>query len=505
MNDTSAANDEIDLKELIRAVLATRIWVLVALVVASVLFWVAMIFQNMQKPIVFSYETRINLTFPGAIDGQYPNETPFSVNDIVAPVVLNAVFDANGIEAYMGRKAFSSSFSVKPYTPERELILAKYDQQLAKKNISVAEINVLQSQMEEELKKSSSESVTITFTSEDAYKIPESTLKKTLRDIPAEWARHMVEEVGVTTFDQKVYTEKVIDLSLFESIDYLIAFEMVLDRLQLLQSNIDAIAMLPNGNVVRDDESGTTLPDLEKAIADVRRYRVAPLINPVRSLGIAKNPELVRLYFENELIEMKRNIEVLRNKKENIEEAYGNYVGIDSSQHSQADGSGSSAFVPQMDTGFFETLVEMTNAGADITYRQELNSELLAVANSIAETNAEIIRIEEIINSMDGNNSATTALRESYSNQVNEQMPLIIGEMRTYFATSVRLFEKLSRENLGSAGTMFRFADGDVDEHQSRNILTFTNVRLYMILMFLVAVIIVPVVMIRNSLLSSRD
>lgn len=504
MND-AAANDEIDLRELIRAVLATKNWLLVVLILASVLFWLGVVIQNLSKPIVYTYETRVNLTFQGAIVGQYPNETPFGVNDIVAPVVLNAVFEANGLEAYIERKAFTSSFSAKPFTPERPLILAKYNQALAKKNISVAEINLLQEEMEAELKKASAESVTITFTSALANRIPAEILKKTLRDIPAEWARHMVEEVGVTTFDQKVYSERVIDQSLFESIDYLIAFEMLLDRLQLLQQNIEAIKLLPNGNVVQDDVSGTTLPDLEKAISDVRRYRVAPLINPVRSLGIAKNPELVRLYFENELIEMKREIEVLRAKKANVEDAYRNYVGLEKLGSSASDGNAGMGVSPQLDTGFLERIVEMTNAGADITYRQELNSELLEASNALAETSAEIIRIEEIIQSMNGDNSATTALRESYTNQVNEQMPLIIEEMRTYFATSVRLFEKLSKENLGSAGSMFRYADGNVTEIQSGNILTFTNFRMYVILMFVVAVLTIPLVMIRNSLRTSND
>jgi hypothetical protein len=144
----------------------------------------------------------------------------------------------------------------------------------------------------------------------------------------------------------------------------------------------------------------------------------------------------------------------------------------------------------------------MTNAGADIAYRQELNTELLAAANSLAETEAEIVRIEEIIKSMDGNNSATTALRESYTDQVNEQMPLIISEMSRYFAISVRLFNKLSTENLRAAGTMFKFADGNVNERQSGNILTFTNIRLYLISMFLLVAVVVPLVMIRNALRS---
>jgi hypothetical protein len=326
MSDVSVANDEIDLKELVRAVLATRVWVLIALVVGTALFWVAMVVQNYARPIVYTHETRINLTFQGSIESLYPNGSPFSVSDIVSPVVLNAVFEANGIGKFIDLKTFTSSFSAKPHTPERDLILAKYNQQLEKRSISVAEINLLQSRIEEELRKASSESLIITFTSKEAYKIPKATLQKTLRDIPTEWARHMVEEMGVTTFQQRVYTERVIDQSLFESIDYLVAFEMLLDRLQLLQDNINVIKELPNGNVVRDDETGITLPDLEKAVSDVRRYRVAPLINPVRSLGIAKNPELVRLYFENELIEMKREIEVLQSKKASVEAAYRNYV-----------------------------------------------------------------------------------------------------------------------------------------------------------------------------------
>ena len=115
----SNASDEIDLRELLRSVLATRVPVVISLLVVSIVFWVAQIALNFVNPEVYRYESRIDFIFDGVQEGQYPNGSPFALPDLLAPVVLNAVYDANELADYSSRNQFISSFVVEPYTPGR--------------------------------------------------------------------------------------------------------------------------------------------------------------------------------------------------------------------------------------------------------------------------------------------------------------------------------------------------------------------------------------------------
>lgn len=497
----NANNNEIDLKDLMRAVLDTRQWVFVAVVLLSVAFWGLQTASNIVKPTVHSYTTRINLTFKGVEQGQYPNETDFRMSDLVSPVVLNKIYDANKLEDFISRRNFVSGFTAEPYTPDQNLILSKYAGINNNTKLSTAEIEALQKQLSDELQKASSNAVSVTFASTAADNIPGDLMVKVLRNVPAEWARHVVEDVGVTKFETEIYSDSVLDENLIGSIDYLIAFEMLLDRLSLLEENLEHIKELPNGVVATDDETGISVPDLDKAIKDIRRYRVAPLVNPVRTLGIAKNPEVVELYFRNELLELQREQQLLLEKRNNVEQTYNSYVRTETPGSDGTSASiGGGGMIPQVGQEFLDRIVEMTNSGADISYRQELNTKLLEISDELADAKSEKIRIEEILKSMTGESSSTQALRESYAEQVNEQLPAIIDSLRSYFQASVRIFEKLSSEDLGEVTQMYELADGLVDHNESGNILNFGNVRLYIIFLFLTIIAVIPVVMVKNAM-----
>lgn len=495
--ERNVASDEIDLTELLRKVVETRVWVLVALVVFTIAYWAFQASVGLVKPPLITYETRINLQFKGADEGEYPNESPFTINDLIAPVVLATVYESSGIAEYVSLENFQSGFSVRPYAADRQMILGKYSEQLARKNLSSAEIEQLQEGIRGELDLASRGSIALSFSGAFLEGVPRTLVSEVVRRVPQEWARHMVEEVGVSDIRESMYSRKVLEETDLGDMDYLIAFELLLDRLELLQSNIEVLKELPNGVVIEDDVTGLSLPDLEKAISDVKRYRVAPLVNPVRSLGIAKSPELVQLYFENELIELGRELAVLKTKKVNISDAYSSYLQTKTSGKNGASLDAGSTVT--IEPEFFDKLVELTNSGADITYRQELNTKFLEAADRLSDVEAEIERINQILNSMKGQNSATQALRESYSDQVNQQLPEIIGLLVKYFGASQRMYSKLSVENLGRAEEMFRFLDGEVDQYATRLVLSLTNVRLYLILCFLLTVIVVPLVMVARA------
>lgn len=486
-------SDEIDLTELLRSVFDTKYWVLAAICVFSVGFWALQFTKGIVVPPTYTYETRISFQFKGVDEGEYPNESPFSLGDVISPAVTSSVYDSSGLSEYISLEQFQSALTVKPYTPDRTIILGKYEGQLANKKLSVAEVEQLQDRIRVELDRSSRGSAVIAFSGDYLQEIPEKLIENVLLRIPKEWARYMTEQIGVGEIQEPVYSSSVLNESALADMDYLIAFELLLDRLDLLQRNVEVLRELPNGTVLRDEVSGYALPDLEKAISDIKRYRVAPLVNPVRSLGIAKNPELVELYFENELIELGRELTLLKTKKANISEAYASYLNTQTKTSRQGlDSAQMVTIEPQI----FDKLVELTNSGADIEYRQELNTSFLMAADKISDVEAEIERINQILESMKGQNSATQALRENYSNQVNSQLPEIVEMLVVCFDASERIYKKLSYENLGMGNELFRYSDGELGKIVSRTIFSFSNFRLFLILSFLVVILVIPTVMV---------
>ena len=217
----SNASDEIDLRELLRSVLATRVPVVISLLVVSIVFWVAQIALNFVNPEVYRYDSRIDFIFDGVQEGRYPNGSPFALPDLLAPVVLNAVYDANEVADYSSRNQFLSSFVVEPYTPERGFILARYEGLLANKKLTPAETQELQDRLEVELKQAALGSATLAFIKTGRSDMPVEVIQKVLREVPQEWSRHMINDKGVERHDVIFYSGSVVNEGLVNSLDYL--------------------------------------------------------------------------------------------------------------------------------------------------------------------------------------------------------------------------------------------------------------------------------------------
>ena len=262
-------NDETDLKDLLRAIIRTRVVLVVALLVVTALFWTTMIGLSALAPPTIAHSLNIYLTFEGATEGTYPNKTEYRPYDILAPVVMNRVYDESALTNYIERDDFISGFTVVPYAPDQALIRSKY--KLDTDRLSQVEIENLQKQLRNELNQSASTAATISFTTTNSN-IPRNVLQDALRNIPEIWARHMVSNLGVLNYETTIYSSKVVDAELINRMDYLIAFEIFREKIRLLRENINAIEALPNGRLVRDDESGLSTPDLERAVFDMEQY-----------------------------------------------------------------------------------------------------------------------------------------------------------------------------------------------------------------------------------------
>ena len=158
--------------------------------------------------------------------------------------------------------------------------------------------------------------------------------------------------------------------------------------------------------------------------------------------------------------------------------------------------------IPQIGAEFLDRIIEMTNAGADIDYRQSLNRQLIEIADEMVEVTADVERIEEIQAAIEGSGSAAQhpELRDLYTSKSKEELPKILVTLEGYFDVSTNLYQKISQEGLGKTGHLYRLIDGDVDYSASRTVLNTSNIRLYLIVLFLALVVITPFEVIRRSM-----
>ena len=499
MSEITQANDEIDLKDLLRAIIRTKVAVVAALLLVGAAFWTALIGLSVVAPPTSSHSLNIYLTFEGSTEGTYPNGTEYRPYDIIAPVILNRVYDASPLANYLDRDEFISGFTVVPYIPDHDLIRSKYN--LDTNGLSQAEIENLQQQLRNELNQSAMTAATTTFTTTNSN-VPNNALQDALRNIPEAWAQHMVINVGVLNYETTIYSSAVVDIDLVEQMDYLIAFEILLEKIRLLRDNIRAIEELPNGRVVRDAESGLSAPDLERVIFDMEQYQIKPLVSPIQNLRIAKNKEFVALYFEDQVRELERSRELADKKRQNLADAYNTYVN----NQVEADGTRPAVatqgnMIPQFGAEFLDRIVDLTNAELDLQFRQDMTNKQVELSDQLSGVETEITRISEIMAALrSGSRDEDATLVTYHEVQMREGLPTIATKLINYFDVSTRLYEKVSLESLGLQSTMFRFVDAKVRSSTQGTILNMSNVKLFAIVLFLTIVIVVPVAMMRNAL-----
>ena len=108
--------DEIDLMGLVLKVWRTRVVWVISMAIVSLLFWGWWSIKQMNSLTPLTYHLPIQLNFEGIVRGSYPNGSPFSRSELLAPNVIQSVFEQNNLDQYgISLSEFSTQVRVTPY------------------------------------------------------------------------------------------------------------------------------------------------------------------------------------------------------------------------------------------------------------------------------------------------------------------------------------------------------------------------------------------------------
>ena len=539
---------EMSIAELMRWVWRNLAYPVAGVVIALLIVGVYLTAQKIREYEKYS-EYVIQFRFEGRIDDRYPNGTPFSLGDIIAPAVLSVVYREQKIADYgISFADFQTAVTVAPYTPDRRLIIDRYSQ-IDARRATTAELREAQSSLERELATASSRYAALRYSQKTAT-LPEATISKVLIDIAREWERVSIETRGVLAVDiatvsPSVFSDDSVDglerlnalrvirenlealqyfihqmsnrpggnrlrdseteatlaslranvesaslqlaeipanwptapeatrndiLGLpinlysgslfspaeFENLDYLIALDLLQQRVRLVRENVTRIMDREFGSITQDPKTGLTAGDLDRLLTDLDEFTIKQLTAPVLTLGIAKNPQVVRLYYGARLQELKRQRQTLANKAAVLEGANQSYQGLKSGSSVSVQPStgaagagfppGSATVIPQFGDAFLDRIISMSQQGNDAEFRQTLLKETVALQQEAAEVESEVERVNEYLNRFGQSGDADSfpaSARGDFVKTIDRELPRALAKLKEYSEVTQRIAYRL--------------------------------------------------------------
>ena len=201
-----------------------------------------------------------------------------------------------------------------------------------------------------------------------------------------------------------LYSSALFDHSMIEGLDYLVAIDLVKQRINLVKENVTVLKRNPGANLAVDIKTGLTLEDILKLSQDLDEYELQNIQAPLLQLGISKNPDRVEMYFTFRLNNLERELNEIQSIVSTLEEAEVRYLsgnitgsGTESQSGSTQKNPIGATMIPQFGDDFIDKVIALSQKSDDVGFRQGLNSQVIDLSKKAVLITSEISQIKEYL------------------------------------------------------------------------------------------------------------
>jgi len=413
-------------------------------------YWGSVLLLGSDRQEQYTWSADVQFLFPGVTQGQYPNGMAFVASDLISDVVLERALASLDLEdSAIDVATLSEKLAITSYFPRLNQVTREYEEQL-NSDLSQVEIQELEAAFELELRRGVRGQARIVLTSTD----PNFPAEAILGAIPVAWASYVRDDLMALSADRVIYSAEVMSDGVFEGVDFLSAYGLLRDRLNLLRQNLQVLAAASNAGLVRDPNSGRRLSDIAAEVDQVESIVLDNLLSQVIGLGLTRNPERTLAFIRSRSQSLERQVALLAQKSQRIEEALQDY-----GQASRTDGGIGQGDVRANATGdaFLDRLVSLGVESGDLEFRQTLTRERLAIDLQATAVRSELSRLEGLFESVSsGTNGEVDELNEALVVGISEMFEELIQETRAMFEAVSGIAEQMDILQLGGESDLYR-------------------------------------------------
>lgn len=453
--------EAIDLKRAFRTLWRYRRTMTIAIGGVIIAMIIAMLAVYLYVPIERVATVRFEATFNLAESGKYPNDATFSSADIVAPPVLSEVYRMNQLERFTDFQSFRESMYVLLANSERGMLDSEYQTKLADLKLTPVD----RARIEEEYRKKRDSLKATQFSlnlrrMERLTGMPPELTSKILHDVLAVWATQAAGKRGVLLYDVPALTKNLLKNDYIAGDDYVIAADFLRAKVQEINKNIEDVSRLPGAQTMRTAKERLSLIEISLSVADLWRFKLAPLISTLHSKGIAENPRVVTLYFQDRLFQTRLLHEQTRNRVKSLQDALAVYMqmkagGALPSGTVPPNRSGLGAdgtVIPQLSETFLDKLVEMSNKdNSEIKFRQLLTNRIIDEGVAAADFETQVAYYQSVIDHFK-TPLAKDAITEA---SIKEQLGIVRSGLSHAVDGIEEIYNEVSAHNLNPPSLLY--------------------------------------------------
>ena len=317
----------------------------------------------------------LSLGFKGAQDGKYPNDLPFSAEELLDRSVLRTVYEGYNLQQWIEFPAFESSLSITQSSGNLQNVIGEYSSRFNDSKLSGPDRQALEQEYRSRLRSAFSTVFRLAwFDGSRSPRVPLDVKAKVLSDIPVIWAKQAVGNKQIYSFSSHLpglntNYEK-------EGQSEIEKFAAINNRARALEEGLVYVEKLPGASLVALSD-GTTVVDLKLRLRAYREQTL-PSIQESMLTQIGTNQEIMKLSQAMEL-QLKFRESRAKSSKDRLSalvETYRDYLAgrpgapiADTGETAISKGGG---FVEL----FFSRLLGLAQTGADRDYLKEMLEEI---------------------------------------------------------------------------------------------------------------------------------
>ena len=392
-------------------------------------------------------------TFTGMSELKYPNDLPFSPNDVTAGSIVDLVYDSNSIGAVCDRETFRGGFFVEQRSDQSVFLDLEYQSRLSEPRITMVERKLLQEEHAAKRKALPLQYRLVFVTPRACAGLSQIVLSKVMVDVLKTWASESETKRGVLNHQIEVLTPATLDVKSVGAGGLLLRADLLRTALRRVIDNIEAVGKLPGAELIRLGKDKVTFLEVQGKLIDLVGSRLDPL---VMTSGRSMVKESV-LWVTETVEAAVRKQHAAERKADAYKGALSDFSSTQgatgpSRAASVAAGVGSSnnsqAMMAQVDRSFIDRIVEMSAASA--IYRQQLTDRMVeAELEAVAEEQRASYYKRLLQSSREQGNGDVD------SDTLNLSLNEIVKEGQALTKQFGELYDEFSRVALRSAGAMY--------------------------------------------------
>jgi hypothetical protein len=440
-------NDEIDLALLFQKLWAERLVVVLSVILIGFLGAGYFLSSWVKHPPISTVAIEIRFNFPSIQNGTYPNGQPFSLNDVVAPAILNQVFIKQNLEEFgLTRTSFIEAIQIAPYGTNREFIESKFKSALGSKNLSAAEIDELNANYAEALAAANLRFARLSFKVKTGLAIPQGVMSAVIKAIPAIWARESIESYGV--LDIALANIGELDSGLINNYEYLVSAQYLDDYLTYVTESATAIQADDVGRLLIDPDTNLSIDDVLEELSNLQEFHVNVLQRSFAVVPVVRNRAEASFYLDNQIIVEEERLDQLKRQAAVVDQAYEQLLSSSNRDFSINNQQGSTA---QYGDDFLTRLMSIGDELSESKFKQSLLDRSIELKLQAEESITRISSLKKNLGALESGGEENEIIKK----RVDSEVKFITRRLQELAASVNRLATLRSERVLGQSGALY--------------------------------------------------